>query len=108
MSPGPIPDYPVNPEKAFRWYLLAAKNGDPLGQANIGELYYWGHGVERDTQKANKWWRLSADQGCAKAQRSLGYSYKFGEGVEEDIDAAMFWFRLAAKQGDPAANLMFH
>jgi hypothetical protein len=77
---------------------------DPKAQYKLGEKYYFGNGVEKDSEKAIKWYRKAADQGHAKAQYSLGVMYDSGEGVEEDDEQAVDWYRKAAGQGHAMAQ----
>ena len=38
--------------EAVRWYRLAAQQGHPAGQANLGFMYFQGRGVARDDVRA--------------------------------------------------------
>ena len=39
-------------ERAFKWYLPTAENGNYIAQYNVGNCYYNGEGVEKDYEKA--------------------------------------------------------
>ena len=73
--------------------------GNARAQSNIGDLYFFGHGVTENYQEALKWYRLAADQGRSSAQYSIGWMYLKGYGVTQDYQEALKWFRLAAAQG---------
>ncbi len=83
---------------------LAAEQGDPGAQSNLGVMYLNGRGVPRDQTEAVRWYRLAADQGDARAQYNLGVLYGNGRGVPQDQTEAVRWFRLAADQGDADAQ----
>jgi TPR repeat protein len=42
--------------KAYKWYMKAAKRGDPMAQNNLGVLYTEGTGIKQDYKKAIKWY----------------------------------------------------
>ena len=77
-------------------------------QFELGERYYWGEGVPRDTAKAAAWWQEAAERGNANAQASLGYMYYRGSLVGErffrdDVEAVLWWNKAAA-QGHAGAQ----
>lgn len=78
---------------------LAAAQGDPVAQYNLGDIYDNGQGVPKDWAEAFKWFRQAADQGHVEAQAILGRMYRNGEGVSKDPVEAVKWSRLAADQG---------
>lgn len=52
---------------ALRLYTRAARLGDPVAQANLGDIYARGVGVERDAVDALTWLTLAAAAGNAWA-----------------------------------------
>jgi uncharacterized protein len=80
--------------EAVKWYRLAADQGRPDAQYQLGHLNY----KQGDYAEAAKWFRLAADQGRADAQSNLGAMYAEGEGVPQDFVQALKWFILAAAQ----------
>ena len=105
----------------------AVEDGNVSAQAELGECYANGTGVNKDTAEARKWYQKAADQGQisyktvsesdmihkireaaergdAEAAVKLGESYMKGEGVERNEEEAVKWFRLAAEQGDADAQ----
>jgi len=92
---------------AFKWFRLAADQGDPDAQYVLGVSYDWGErvpkgclgeGVPKDYKEAFKWYRLSAEQGYAEAQYNLGVLHYHGRGVLQDHEEAAKWWKLAAEQ----------
>ena len=90
--------------KAFKWWLLAAKQGNADAQYGLGECYYFGNGIYKDLSEAVKWWLLAAEQGDAYAQNFLGLCYENGRGVDKDLNEAIKWYRKAAEQGHENAK----
>ena len=78
-----------------------AEGGDARAQAELGDRYEEGRGIERDYGAAVLWYRRSAEQGDARAQGSLGSMYVNATGVPRDDEEALRWFRRAAEQGGP-------
>ncbi|MFX5839437.1 tetratricopeptide repeat protein, partial [Acinetobacter baumannii] len=58
--------------QAFRWYLLAAEQGNVEAQFHVGRFLEYGRAGGRDLQQAMHWYGLSAAQGHrqAEAQRN--------------------------------------
>jgi tetratricopeptide (TPR) repeat protein len=78
---------------------LAAEQGDPVGQANLGLLYAEGRGIPQDYRKAAELYQKAGDQGNALAQVNLGWLYHEGKGVPQDYRKAVELFQKAADQG---------
>ncbi len=49
--------------EAFGWYQRAAELGEPSCQAQLGECYELGKGVEPDPRQALHWYRAAQAQG---------------------------------------------
>ena len=83
----------------IEWFKTEAQKGLVAARRDLGLIYYYGVGVEKDLKQAAVYYQLAADQGDARAQNSLGYCYGSGEGVEKDLKQAVTYFQLAADQG---------
>ena len=70
-------------KKAFDYFRLAAEDGNPCGENNLGLMFMNGQATTRDPQQALSWWRKSAAAGCGKAACSLAYAYRDGNGVQK-------------------------
>jgi len=91
--------------EAMRWFTMAAGQGDAVAEDDVGELYFFGHGVPVDYATAMVWYRRSAAQGNATAQDGIGALYARGQGVAVNYAEALKWFHLSADQGNSdAAN----
>jgi uncharacterized protein len=60
-----------NETEAARWYQLAAKQGDPIGQYFLALSLAQGHGIPKDPSKAIELPQHSAEQGYLPAQLDL-------------------------------------
>ncbi len=60
-------------EEAFRYYLEAARQGNPQAQCKLADCYYYGYGVSKDRGEAAAWYRKAAQQGNGKAIQLLHY-----------------------------------
>ena len=81
-----------------------AETGKAQAQYDLGVMYSFGQGVEKDFAEAVKWYRKAAEQGHATAQHNLGVMYQDGQGVEKDYAKALKWYRKAADQGKASAQ----
>lgn len=52
---GKITRYNANNSKALKWLTLAADAGFPIAQVELGEMYFAGHGVDRNLDTARRW-----------------------------------------------------
>lgn len=85
--------------EALRWYRLAADQGDPNAQNNLGAMYHNGMGAPIDIAEAAKWYRPAAEQGLAIAQYNVGLLCLWGTGIPQDELQAADWLHKAASQG---------
>jgi len=79
------------------WYRKAAEQGNEKAQNNLGLLYWFGNGVEKDKTEAVRWYRKAARQGNANAMFNLGAAYYNGDGVGVDDILAYAWFLLSSE-----------
>ncbi len=84
-------------EKAFVYYIKAAKLGNLEAMCDLGYMYLVGQGVEKDEKLSYFWWKKSADLGYLHSIRDVGLSYLEGLGVEKNIEQAKHYFALASE-----------
>ena len=104
-----------NFETAMRMFKPLALKGDNLSQTNVGMMYEFGYGVDRDLNEATIWYKAAVDQGnYAAMQRLSGIYVDFGadlrKGNEDcsDIDLckeALQHYYAAAALANPDAML---
>ena len=85
--------------EALKWYGLAAEQGNPDAQNDLGSMFLNGLGVPKDAVLAVKGYRLAAAQGLPVAQFNLGMRRLRGQGVDQDNDIAAVCLMCAARQG---------
>lgn len=86
------------PAEAFKWALLASKQGDACSQHTLGVLYEQGFSSQKaNIKEAVKWLTKSADQGYDMAQERLFEMYYDGDGVPKDYEKAIKWIKEIAK-----------
>jgi len=94
--------------EAVLWYRLAAEQGHPGAQFNLGVMFMIGLGVDYDFAEAARLYRLAAEQGHAEAAHALGIMSEKGLGVERYNSAAVEWYIKALKLGNVYAEKAFH
>lgn len=97
-------DYTKEIKKCVEWIQTAAIDGNPEGQAMLGEMYSEGAGVPENQETAVKWYRKAAMQGNDGAQYYLGECYYWGKGVAQNDAEAVKWFQKAANQEHAGAQ----
>jgi TPR repeat protein len=93
---------PQNDTEAFRWYKLAADQGNASGQVSIGNAFSRGiGGVAQDSDEAMKWYRRAAEQGSPDGEAGLGKAFE----ERNDYQSAMPWLVKAANHGSSWAEI---
>ena len=87
-----------NPAEAFRWYLMAAKQGSVFAQYNVGYMYDNGRGVYRDKDESILWYIQAARGGNSAAKIALGPGY------EMDIEQPNYHSEVAESTSAPKEN----
>jgi TPR repeat protein len=90
--------------EAVDWLRKAAAQAYPPAEFQVGQLYEFGFGVDRDLPQALVWYRRAADHGSASAQRAVGECYQKGRGVAADAVEAVRWYTRAAGGDDLRAQ----
>ena len=70
----------------------------PNNLYNLGQMYYDGKYVKKDTNKAIHYLTLAANKNDPNAQHMLGRLYTEGENVDHDLNKAIYYYTLAANQ----------
>ena len=84
---------------ALREWRPLAEQGSSAAQYELGRMYAYGIGVERDFKKARAWYEKAARQGDGRAAYEVGVFYELGRGVWQDERQAAWWFRQGALAG---------
>ena len=83
----------------FPVILDLAKQGDPVVENELVDLYDGSYGVEKDNEEAFYWALKSAEQGYWRSQYKIGRIYNGGYGVEKDDVKKVEWYRKSAEKG---------
>lgn len=94
----------VHMPQAYVWDLQAAKQGNPVGEKNVGDYYLYGNGKPKDALEAAKWYRRAAMRGYPEAQVALANLLLSGDGIEHDRVAALVLFNAAAAPADKSVQ----
>lgn len=91
-------------EGAAEMYKRAAMAGDPLSQADLGDMLLNGEVEDADPRAAAQWLTLAAAAHHPVAEFELGELYETGRGVEKDLAIARELYTDAAARGVPGAK----
>ena len=94
---------PGHDAEAVTWYRKAAEKDYAPAQSNLGYMYAYGFGVERDERQAVKLYTKAAQRGFAPAIDNLGEMYLHGNGIAQDVSEAIRLFEKAAAKGSAGA-----
>jgi len=76
------------------WYQRAIDHGNSFAANNLGLLYMYGQGVDRDLDRAESLFLLSHKRGCLHAMVNLVDLYL----MKQDPDRALFWHNRAREE----------
>ena len=85
---------------AFKWFKLAAEQGNPDAMDMLGSMYERGDFVKQNYKQALHWYRLASENGHMRAPIAIGHFYRKGLGVSQNHTEAIKWFKIAAERGD--------
>lgn len=83
----------------------AAAGGSAKAALALGNRYFKGTGVEKNTESAIKWWQKSSELGSPSAFYNLGVAHLGGNGTVKNLEKAKTAFTAAAQQGVTDAHL---
>lgn len=93
-------------EAAFRWFKLAARDGDAEALNMVGRCFELSWGVPSDLGEAARWYRRAADKGHDWGQFNLASLLAQGRGVPVDVPEALSLLVRAARSGNAKAMNM--
>lgn len=89
--------------EAVRLMRPLAEGGNHTAQFLMGEMYFFGLGVERNDARAAQYYEIAAKAGNAEAAYRLGYLAATAQGMAHNPAAAERWWLAAAGRGHRAA-----
>lgn len=93
--------------EAFRWFNIAANNGDPHAQLFLAKCYALGNGTEKDMDKFFYWIEKAAEQNEPQALTTLGHIYATGQGVDQDLEKGVTFLKRAIGLGSKKAFKLY-
>lgn len=93
-----------NPEKAFDWFLQAARRNVPEAQYWLADCYAHGRGTAKSDREAMRWYRIAAGNGHIEAQTVTGLALLYGVGLQKNEKEAAVWLEKAANAGNARAQ----
>lgn len=90
-------------QNAWFGFWTLARQGDPIAEFDLAQLYRLGRGIPQDLQQAFYWYGKAAAQGHAYAEFNLGVMYELGQATPRDLGQARIWYGRAAAQNIAAA-----
>ncbi|CAG8589102.1 1871_t:CDS:2 [Ambispora leptoticha] len=94
----------IDEREMFRYYLIAAEQGDPVAANQTGWCFYDGVGTRKDPENAFRWFQRSANGGDAIGMNWLAHCYEKGVGVEADVNKAFNFYLTSAYGGEPKSQ----
>ena len=72
---------------------------DVFAFISLGNIFYFGNGVEVDNQRAMEYYKKAADLGSPYGMHMLGVMLSEGRGIQADYEMAMKYYEDAAAKG---------
>ena len=88
-----------NLDDAKKSWTKACENGVMKACDKLGEMYYFGYGVQQDQIKAKELYKKVCDAGDGKDCIKIAKMYDNGYTVQEDKAKAMLFYKKACDDG---------
>ena len=88
-----------NYKKALKVWIVESEKGNKEATYNIGLLYFFGNGVQKNLSIAFDYCRKAAFMGSSRAQNNLAFMYMKGLGVDKSYVDSYAWSLVAIKYG---------
>ncbi|MBC7004561.1 sel1 repeat family protein [Photobacterium sp. BZF1] len=98
----------VSEEKAVEWLTQAALQGNTMAQYNLGDMYYFGFGVEKSATAAHEWYLAATAKRHPHAHYMLALLQAQGEMGPSDESLVRYWLKEGASYGDPSASYVLN
>ncbi len=95
-----------DPERAFKYYSMAAAQEDKIAVNNLGSLYYSGIGTEKSVAKAVQMFDKAAKLGNGEAAINLAFIYLTSSNVNSSKNRIVELLQQAADGGNITAQYM--
>ncbi|NBA98259.1 tetratricopeptide repeat protein [Pseudomonas sp. R5(2019)] len=95
----PAYPWPLQPQRAYRWFYLGAQEGDARCRFEIGLRLLHGQAVARDRKAGEHWLELAAQMGVMQAAEELALHFH----AVDRVLAYLFWRDRAIALGSQTA-----
>ena len=82
-----------------------AKSGDVYAQNELSDMYFYGHGIEKNEKEGWNWLKKSAEEGYWRAIYKMGELYRNGTYIVKDKEEAKKWYKKGMEKGDAYSYL---
>ena len=90
---------------ALKVWSHEVEEGNREAMYNVGLLYFFGKGVERNLPLAFEYCEKAAYKGSSRAQNNLAYMYIKGLGTKKNYVLAYAWSEIAIENGYNSQNI---
>lgn len=88
----------IDPKKhSIELYKLAAQQDSDTANLKLGDIYYYGHSVERNMNLSAAYYVVGATLRNARSAFNMGYMYQYGKGVPKNLFLAQTYYEMAMK-----------
>ncbi len=85
---------------SFKWYLMAAEQGNTNAMEHVSNRYRYGIGVKKDVDKAIQWGTRLARKGNCACLSSLAFALSWGEdGIPQNASLSQKCHEICAENG---------
>ncbi|WP_052260897.1 tetratricopeptide repeat protein [Photobacterium gaetbulicola] len=95
-------------EEAVKWLIQAAQQGNAIAQYNLGDMYYFGFGVEQSAAAAYEWYLAATTKRHPHAHYMIALLQAQGEIGPIDESLVRYWLTEGASYGDPSASYVLN
>ena len=98
----------VSEEAAVKWLTQAAQQGNAMAQYNLGNMFYFGFGVEQSAAAAYDWYLAATAKRHPHAHYMVALLQAKGELGQVDESQVRYWLNEGASYGDPSASYVLN
>lgn len=86
-------------DSALKYYQLACMDSNKFAFYNLGMMYYYGKGVNKDLKKSFEYIKTGAYLNDSVSQYWLGMCYLHGLGTDTNLKEYDYWINESSKNG---------
>ena len=86
-------------DSALKYYQLACMDSNKFAFYNLGMMYYYGKGVNKDLKKSFEYIKEGACLNDSVSQYWLGMCYLHGLGTDTNLKEYDYWINESSKNG---------